>query len=57
MISKSVLKEAQDMIALSKALGTTWVVETVSVSERERIEHEKELNTDPDNYRIVIYTS
>ena len=57
MISKSVLKEAQDMIALLKALGTTWVVETVSVSERERIEHEKELNTDPDNYRIVIYTS
>ena len=57
MISKSVLKEAQDMIALLKALGTTWVVETVSVSERERIEREQELDNDPNNYKIVIFTS
>jgi hypothetical protein len=57
MISKSILKEAQDLIAMSKALSTKWVVETVSITEHERIEHEQELDNDPNNYKIVIYTS
>ena len=57
MISKGKLKEAQDLIALAKARNSSWSVEYVSITEKDRIEREKELDTDPNNYRIVIYTS
>ena len=56
-ISKSILKEAQDLIALAKSLGSSWEVEYVSIKEQERIEKEKLLDTDPNHFRIVIYTS
>jgi hypothetical protein len=57
MLSKALVKQAQELIEQSKTLNTKWDIQTVSIAESERIEAEKELDDDPNNIRIVIYTS
>ena len=57
MINKTLIKEARDLITLSKSLTTQWDVETVSITRKNEMEALKEQDNDPDNYRIVIYVS
>lgn len=44
-------------MAEAKALNTSWKLEYLSIKDKDRIDQEKLLDTDPNHIRVVIYTS
>jgi len=56
VISKQNIKQADELIQLAKNIKSTWTVEIVDVSEKERILDEAKNDNDPNNYRVVIFT-
>ena len=54
---KQFTKEARELMAEAKALNTSWKLEYLSIKDKDRIDREKLLDTDPNHIRVVIYTS
>ena len=54
---KQFTKEARELMAEAKALNTSWKLEYLSIKDKDRIDQEKLLDTDPNHIRVVIYTS
>jgi len=51
------IREARELMAAAKALNTSWNIEYLSIDQKDRIEQEKLLDDDPNNFRVVIFTS